>query len=154
MIHAIRAPTTALLGLALAASGLTAQIDYRNLDDERPVGTEDAYPVEHYAFEVLAPFTFATTSSAQQYLVAPELEYGLLPNTQVGLKLPVAVSDASGASDAGIGGLAAYALYNFNTESRAIPAFALRGDIAFPVGSLAGGIFRRELPLARRDRTA
>lgn len=142
MIHAIRAVVTALLGLAFAAPGLRAQIDYRNLDDERPVGTEDAYPVEHYAFEILTPFTFATTTGTQQYLFAPEVEYGVLSNTQVGLKLPLAVSATSGASDAGIGGLATYALYNFNTESPVLPAFAVRGDVAFPAGSLGGGAVR------------
>lgn len=133
-----RAMFPALLGLALGATRLAAQIDYRNLDDERPVGTEDAYPVEHYAFEVLAPLTFATTGGTQQYLLAPEVEYGVLPNTQVGVKLPLAVSAADGSSDAGLGGIAAYALYNFNTESGTLPAFALRSDVSFPVGSLAG----------------
>lgn len=137
-----RALLAALPAIALAAGRLAAQIDYRNLDDERPVGTEDAYPVEHYAIEILAPFTFATAGDAQQYLLAPELEYGVLANTQVGLKLPLAVSAEPGASDAGLGGIAAYGLYSFNTESRTLPAFALRGDLSFPVGSLAGSDVR------------
>ena len=52
---------TAALAVGLCTSFLTpawAQIDYRNLDDERPVVTEDAYPVERYAFEFLAPYLF------------------------------------------------------------------------------------------------
>jgi hypothetical protein len=55
-----RNPATlaALLLLArLAAPGpLPAQLDYRNLDDDRPTVTEDAYPVERYAFEFLLPY--------------------------------------------------------------------------------------------------
>jgi hypothetical protein len=48
----------AALAIALTAAGfppLAAQIDYRNLDDHRPVRTEDAYPIERYAFELLIP---------------------------------------------------------------------------------------------------
>ncbi len=137
-MHRMRAAVAALFGLFLAASRLEAQLDYRNLDDERPVATEDAYPVEHYAFEVLAPLAFATNDGAQQYLLAPEVEYGMLANTQVGVRVPLAVSTIGGTSEAGLGGLTAYALYNFNTESRVLPALALRGDVSFPVGSLAG----------------
>jgi hypothetical protein len=31
-----------------------------------------------------------------------------------------------------------FGLYNFNTESRSLPALSLRADASFPVGSLAG----------------
>ena len=41
--------------LLLRVSPAVAQIDYRNLDDDRPVVSEDAYPVERYGFELLAP---------------------------------------------------------------------------------------------------
>ena len=47
---------TAALAVGLCSSfpaRVWAQIDYRNLDDDRPVVTEDAYPVERYAFELL-----------------------------------------------------------------------------------------------------
>ncbi len=42
----------------LPAAPLHGQIDYRNLDDERPVITEDAYPIERFGFELLAPYRF------------------------------------------------------------------------------------------------
>ena len=51
----------AVLAGLLAVMGpgaLTAQIDYRNLDDDRPTLTEDAYPIERHAFEVLLPYRF------------------------------------------------------------------------------------------------
>ena len=53
--------TTAMaagLSLTFLAPPVSAQIDYRNLDDDRPAVTEDAYPVERYAFELLAPYRF------------------------------------------------------------------------------------------------
>jgi hypothetical protein len=46
-----------VLTIAVAAPA-AAQIDYRNLDDDRPTRVEDAYPAERYAFELLIPYRF------------------------------------------------------------------------------------------------
>src|SRR4029077_4414147 len=35
-----------------------------------------------------------------------------------------------------------HAFYNFNTESRSLPALAVRADLALPVGALAGDVAR------------
>jgi hypothetical protein len=136
---------TATLLLAFSAPPLAAQIDYRNLDDDRPVVTEDAYPVERFAFELLVPYSFVDQADgAQIHSTVPELTYGLLRNAQLGLKLPLAGADAgTGAgTDWGIAGLRLFGLYNFNTESRSLPALSLRADADFPVGSLAGNATR------------
>ncbi len=127
-------------GLCTSILGpLSAQIDYRNLDDDRPVVTEDAYPVERYAFELLAPYRFESEAGGTQlHIAVPEVEYGLARNTQVGLKLPLAAADQGTETDWGLAGLRVFGLYNFNTESRRLPALALRADATFPVGSLAG----------------
>jgi hypothetical protein len=118
---------------------LAAQIDYRNLDDDRPVVTEDAYPVERYAFELLAPYRYeAEADGAKLHTTVPEVAYGLARNAQVGVKLPLAVVDDGTGTDWGLAGLRVFGLYNFNTESRWLPALSLRGDASFPLGSLAG----------------
>jgi hypothetical protein len=120
-------------------TSLAAQIDYRNLDDDRPVVTEDAYPVERYAFEFLAPYQFeAESDGAQLHTTVPEAAYGLARNAQIGLKLPLALVDEDTGTDQGLAGLRLFSLYNFNTESRWLPALSLRADASFPVGSLAG----------------
>jgi len=129
-----------LLGGPTAAWG---QIDYRNLDDDRPTLLEDAYPIERHAFEFLAPWRYGKDRhGGSVHAFIPELEYGLLPNLQLGLKLPIAGAVDEATPDAGrdwgISGLRLFTLYNFNTESRVLPAFALRADATFPVGSLAG----------------
>jgi hypothetical protein len=135
------------LRTAAVAAGLStfflepswAQIDYRNLDDDRPVVTEDAYPVERYAFELLAPYRYeAEADGARLHTTVPEAAYGLARNAQVGLKLPLAAVDDGTATDWGLAGLRVFGLYNFNTESRWLPALSLRGDASFPLGSLAG----------------
>ncbi len=127
-------------GLCTSILGpLSAQIDYRNLDDDRPVVTEDAYPVERYAFELLAPYRFESEAGGTQlHIAVPEVEYGLARNTQVGLKLPLAAADEGTETDWGLAGLRVFGLYNLNTESRWLPALSLRADATFPVGSLAG----------------
>lgn len=136
-------PRRSLLILA-ALSGMPtyarAQLDYRNLDDDRPTLIEDAYPVERYAFEILAPWRYARAhgGSGGVHSFTPELEYGLFGNSHLGLKLPIARAGTAQGAEWGIAGLRAFGLYNFNTESRWLPALALRTDAAFPVGSLAG----------------
>ena len=132
---------------AVVAAGLctflpalaVAQIDYRNLDDDRPVVTEDAYPVERYAFELLGPYRFeAEAGGAEHHTIVPELAYGVARNAQIGLKLPLAAIDEGVETEWGLAGLRVFGLYNFNTESQWLPALSLRTDATFPVGSLAG----------------
>jgi hypothetical protein len=123
----------------VAAVPMDAQIDYRNLDDDRPTRIEDAYSVERYAFELLIPYSVERErGGATIHASVLELEYGLLPNAQIGIKAPLAIVRAGGTTTRGLSGLRAFALYNFNTESPVLPAFSLRADVAFPVGSLAG----------------
>lgn len=129
-----------LLAALLAAPALAeAQIDYRNLEDDRPALIEDAYAIERHAFEFLAPWRYGRDrNGGNAHAFVPEIEYGILRNAQLGLKLPIAGASTGSGRDWGISGLRLFALYNFNTESRLLPAFALRTDATFPVGSLAG----------------
>jgi hypothetical protein len=119
---------------------LAAQIDYRNLDDDRPTRVEDAYPAERYAFEVLVPYSYTRDRSGAVIQASVlEVEYGVFRNAQIGLKAPLAgVRSSGGTTTWGLSGLRAFALYNFNTEGLLLPAIALRADAAFPVGSLGG----------------
>lgn len=132
--------TGAALALTIAVvAPAGAQIDYRNLDDDRPTRVEDAYPAERYAFEFLIPYSFERErggASVHAWLL--ELEYGILPNAHLGLKAPIAAVRNAGTTEWGLSGLRAFALYNFNTESPVLPAFSLRADATFPVGSLGG----------------
>lgn len=120
-----------------------AQIDYRNLDDERPVVTEDAYPIERYAFELTAPYRYeADADGSKFHIVVPEIAYGLFPNAEFGLEAPLTAVDVGPDTDWGLAGLQAFGFFNFNTEGPLLPAFSLRGDLSLPVGSLAGDATR------------
>ena len=125
--------------IALAATPARAQIDYRNLDDDRPTRVEDAYPAERYAFEFLLPYSYARArGGAVVQASVLELEYGVFRNAHIGVKAPLAAVRAGGSTTTGLSGLRAFALYNVNTEGRFLPAIALRADAAFPIGSLGG----------------
>jgi hypothetical protein len=142
--HLITALSLAV-GAALTGGSLAAQIDYRNLDEGRPVRTEDAYPVERYAFELSLPYEYANElGEGRRHLVVPELGWGALPNTMVGVQLPFAALDegTAGGTDRGFAGPRLFAFYNVNTEGTALPALAVRTDVALPVGDLAGDATR------------
>lgn len=126
----------------------TAQIDYRNLDDDRPTAVEDAYAIERYAFEFLLPHLMTRApGSATTYAFVPELAYGIASGMHVGLKMPVINGEGPTARRWEIGGLRAFALYNANTEGPLLPALALRVDGFFPVGSSGGDVTRGEVKL-------
>lgn len=138
MGRAIGAACAVLLGIAAFPAVTRAQTDYRNLDDGRPVRTEDAFVVDHHEFEVLTPFTYdAGVGGARRYTFQPELEYGIWPSTQLSVKVPIGIIDSSG-NDAGVGGLQFSGIYNFNAEGPHLPAFSARADLFLPVGALAG----------------
>ncbi|MGH7658441.1 MAG: hypothetical protein ACREL6_09410, partial [Gemmatimonadales bacterium] len=86
MKSALPATLPALALSMLWATLLGAQTDYRNLDEGRPVGAEDAYPVERYAFEFVLPYAYGNGAGDDRlHRFMPELSYGILPNTQVGV---------------------------------------------------------------------
>jgi hypothetical protein len=125
-------------GLA-ATTPAAAQIDYRNLDDERPVVTEDAYPIERYAFELTAPYRYESEAGGSNlHIMVPEVAYGVFPNAELGVEAPFAAVDIGPDTDWGLAGLKVFGLYNFNTENPTLPALSMRGDVSFPVGALAG----------------
>ncbi|HEU4829709.1 MAG TPA: hypothetical protein VFT04_11005 [Gemmatimonadales bacterium] len=133
-------PATLVIS-AVCVEAAFAQIDYRNLDEGRPVRTEDAYPVERHSFELVVPYIYENERGpGRSHLVAPELAYGIAANTMVGLKLPFTALDGGAGVDTrwGFGGPRFFGLYNFNTESPKLPAFALRADASIPFGNLAG----------------
>ena len=128
-----------VVAVAGSAAPLSAQIDYRNLDDDRPVVTEDAYPVEFRAFEFLMPYTFEREpDGGRLHVLTPEIEYGIIRNGQFGVKLPLALVEGGGDSDRGVAGLRAFGLYNLNTEGRWFPALSARADLLLPMGALGG----------------
>jgi len=129
--------------IASAPACAAAQSSYYNLDAGRPMRIEDAEPTPRYALGIdLAPVTWEhLATGTNRYRTEPRATYGLLPFTDIELRLPiVAITPprSSGArSTAGVAGLAVGLLHELNLETPALPAFALGGETSLPVGSLA-----------------
>jgi len=138
----------------LAAVGLTllggvfpaeAQLDYRNLDDDRPTLTEDAYPIERYGWEVMLPYHFEREADgADEHVIVAELTHGPIRNLHFGVKLPLAIVDPDLGPSSGLelAGVKWYGLYNFFTEGVWLPAVSLRADLSVPWGALGGDATR------------
>lgn len=130
----------ALPGLmALTATEAAAQVDYRNLDDERPVAVEDAYPIERYAFELLGAYRFARLpGGGGLHVWVSELSYGVAKAASIGVKAPFAATTRRGASGFGLAGVRAFGLVNLTTERPSLPGLALRLDGTLPAGGQGG----------------
>jgi len=130
--------TAALLWLGpwlAGAAPASAQIDYRNLDDGRPVAVEDAYPLERHALELSIGYGLARPAgNGTQHWLRPDLELGLARNLQVGATAPLTSSLVGADRKTGLAGAGLFALYNFNTESHWLPALSLGADLELPVG--------------------
>lgn len=131
-----------VLGVAALVVGPTttaAQVDYRNLDDDRPVKVEDAQSAERYAFEAILPYSVAgERDGGIVQTFVPELSYGLARDLHVGIKAPIGLERG----DVGLAGLRFFGFYNLNTEFGWMPAFALRVDTELPVGPFASSSAR------------
>lgn len=157
---AYRTLAGAVLTVAALAGPATAQTDYYNTDEGRPVRIEDAAAVERYAFELqLAPFRVERgRGGVYHWEIAPELAYGILPRTQLEVAFPLTFVDGGGEGGTeGLAGIEIAALHNLNTETRTLPAFAVAGNVLLPVGGLGPdraytsvkGIATRTFPWAR-----
>jgi hypothetical protein len=130
-----------LLAGILAPAALWAQSDYRNLDAGRPIAVEDAQPIEYRALESQWGLPHFVRQRSGSWLVAaePELKLGLLKNLQAGFS-----SEYVAARDGGNTIVAArdrqfHVLYNFNQETRRLPAIAVRPELAVQSGGLGSG---------------
>jgi Putative MetA-pathway of phenol degradation len=126
--------------VVLGTSGGAYAIDHKNLDEGRPLRLEDAYPIAHgeFAIEAGAGFTLQRRG-ADRGLFPVELLYGPLPNLQVGVGTllstdPHEIDDRPKSGDLGFS-----ALYNFNQETIALPAFAVKLGLDTPTGVDAHG---------------
>lgn len=126
--------------LVIACVGAArAQTGYYNLDSGRPTRIEDAVATELGELEAqLLPLRAEWVGDGTQRLrYEPKLSYGVLPFTEIEVRVPIvhtrspATMPSTGIASAAIG-----VLHAFNVET-SWPAFALAGEAALPVGSLS-----------------
>ena len=127
------------LGAATPLRAVLAQdqITYRNTQNGRPVGTEDAYAVNRYSLDLhLAPISVERSSGGEyRWAGNPEMIYGILPRTQIEVGVPL-VYRSEAEPRLGVAGVSLGALYNFNAETGFWPALAVRTGVLLPAGGV------------------
>jgi hypothetical protein len=131
----------------LQATPVAGQIDYRNLDHGRPVAVEDAYVIEHYAFEFSLPYALERAGGSTAHAISPELSWGVLNNAQLGVELPLVNTTARGTRRTDLAGVHVAGLYTLFTQSPTLPGLALRADLTLPAGRFGGDAARGALSL-------
>ncbi len=118
---------------------LEAQSSYRNLEAGRPVRVEDAVVTERYALDVdLFNLRYDELSDLRtRFLWEPEVAYGILPRTEMWLRLPVYYRERTSVPRGGLAGLGIGAMYQFNLESQFLPATAVATEFFKPAGANA-----------------
>jgi len=159
MIRTRRFVELSFLSVVLAAHAAGGQTGYYNLDSGRPTRIEDALPTPRGELEAqFLPLRgeWVSDGTARQR-IEPKLSYGVLPLTEVEVRVPLVRSQSPGSvATVGVASAAVSALHAFNVETR-WPALAVTGEVVLPVGSLSApttsysikGLLTKTLPFGR-----
>ena len=116
-------------------------LDHDNLDPNRPIAIEDAYVIPKGEIGLEGGMTFNDRRQGKgRFGFQPQLIYGAFDNTQIEIMSglvtdPHTVQGADKSGDLNIG-----VLYNFNTETLQVPAFAARVEVGLPSGVNSKGV--------------
>jgi hypothetical protein len=139
MILRIRALALAFAALLLHASAAAAQSAFYNLDSGRPTRVEDALPTPRGELEIqFLPIRAEWLGDgSQRQRLEPKVAYGVLPMTEIELRVPFVRSRApDGSAITGVASAAIGALHAFNVET-SWPALAVAAELVMPVSTLS-----------------
>ena len=116
-------------------------LDHDNLDPNRPIAIEDAYVVPKGEIGVEGGVMFDDQKQGKsRFVFQPQLIVGAFDNTQLELSSDLLTDPTSVVGNDKSGNLTVGALYNVNTETLNLPAFAARVQVGFPTGVNAKGV--------------
>ncbi len=116
-------------------------LDHDNLDPNRPIAIEDAYVLPKGEIGVEGGVVFNDRKQGKsRFTFQPQIIYGAFANTQVELMTNLLTDPVTVVGDDRSGDLSVGVLYNFNTETLSLPAFAARVELGFPTGVKSKGI--------------
>jgi hypothetical protein len=116
-------------------------LDHDNLDKNRPLRLEDAYPIAKGEIAMEGGSRFMDGRQGKtRFVFQPQILFGVFYNTQleIGGDLftePTTLEGAEKSGDLRVG-----ALYNFNTETISAPALAAKVEVEFPTGLRSRGM--------------
>ena len=124
-----------LLGPSLARSA-RAQGEYRNLDAGFPVRVEDATVTERYALDLdFLNFRYDELSALRtRFQYEPRFSYGILPRTEMWLRLPIYYRERGITPRKGLAGVGVGGMYQLTLETLSLPVLAVASEIFIPTG--------------------
>ncbi|BAU65005.1 unknown protein [Stanieria sp. NIES-3757] len=129
------------IALVFSVANRSLAVDHNNIDANRPLNFDDA---ESIGFREQALDLGAALTIPEGKSVGGEFEieylYGFAPNTHFNIGIDPSIEEDNDETEFNIGDLSVGVLHNFNREYNNTPAFALRGDVAFPTGNDSEGV--------------
>jgi hypothetical protein len=128
--------------VCILAAPASAQTSYYNLDSGRPTRIEDAVPttLRELELQFLPVRGEWIGDGTQRFRFEPKVAYGILPLTEIEVRVPIVqVSAPNALSTAGVTSAGIGALHAFNVET-SWPALAIAAEMVMPVGSLSAPI--------------
>ena len=129
-----------LAALVWVATESAFAIDHKNLDENRPLRLEDAYPIATGEIAIEVGGGVAIQRDGESRGVFPiEILYGALPNFQLGVGTTL-LTDPHELDEVKSGDLKLSGLYNFNQETLTLPALGFKLTVNLPTGVDSSGI--------------
>ena len=127
------------IALILAMCDRTLAVDHNNIDANRPLNFDDADSIgfREQAIDLGAALVIPEGKFGGEFEI--EYLYGFAPNTHLNIGIDPSIEEDD-ETEFSIGDLSVGVLHNFNREYNNTPAFALRGDAAFPTGNDSSGV--------------
>jgi hypothetical protein len=121
--------------------GVVSALDHDNLDPNRPIQMEDAYAIPKGEIGLESGVRFNDRRTGRtRFVFQPQIIYGAFDNAQIELQGDVFTEPSSVVGANKSGDLHVGLLYNFNTETLPLPAFAMRVEADLPTGVSSRGV--------------
>ena len=130
-----------LVGALMLTPVPLSALDHDNLDPNRPIGMEDAYAVPKGEIGLEGGVRFKDRRQGRTNVTfQPQIIYGAFDNTQIEIQGDLFTDPHSLVGANKSGDLHLGVLYNFNTETLMLPAFAVRVEADLPTGVNSKGV--------------
>jgi hypothetical protein len=116
-------------------------LDHDNLDPNRPLQVEDAYPIPEGEIALESGVRVNDRREDRtRFAFQPQILYGVFRNTQIEIQSDLFTESATVVGPNRSGDLRLGVLYNFNTETLTLPALAMSLELDVPTGVQSRGV--------------
>ncbi len=110
-------------------------LDHDNLDPNRPLQVEDAYPIPEGEIALESGVRVNDRREGRtRFAFQPQILYGAFRNTQIEIQSDLFTESGTVVGPNRSGDLRLGVLYNFNTETLTLPALAMSLELNVPTG--------------------